>query len=163
VADPALLERLQSDHADIECRLDRAGSLSDLRGYLMELMGHMVETLIEKRNSKTKADELVTRIKAYISLHYGHSGLSLNLLSEEFAISPNHLSKLFKQSTGVNFVDYLIAVRMQEAKRLLLANQATVNQIAEQVGYTNVTSFMRSFKKYSGMTPSEFRQAERAD
>jgi two-component system, response regulator YesN len=163
VADPALLERLQSGHADIESRLARAGSLSDMRGYLMELMGHMVDALIEKRNSKTKADELVARIKAYISLHYGHSGLSLNLLSEEFAISPNHLSKLFKQSTGINFVDYLIAVRMQEAKRLLLAEQATVNQIAEQVGYTNVTSFMRSFKKYSGMTPSEFRQAERAD
>jgi YesN/AraC family two-component response regulator len=163
VADPALLERLQSGHADIESRLARAGSLSDMRGYLMELMGDMVEALIEKRNSKTKTDELVARIKAYMSLHYGHSGLSLNLLSEEFAVSPNHLSKLFKQSTGVNFVDYLIAVRMQEAKRLLLANQATVNQIAEQVGYTNVTSFMRSFKKYSGMTPSEFRQAERAD
>ncbi|RAV02009.1 helix-turn-helix domain-containing protein [Paenibacillus sp. YN15] len=163
VADPLLLERLQSGHADIESRLTRAGSLSDMRGYLLELMGEMVEALVEKRNSKTKADELVARIMAYISRHYDHSGLSLNLLSEEFAISPNHLSKLFKQSTGINFVDYLIAVRMQEAQRLLLANQDTVNQIAERVGYTNVTSFMRSFKKYSGMTPSEFRQAERTD
>ncbi|WP_179215801.1 helix-turn-helix domain-containing protein [Paenibacillus sp. MY03] len=162
VADPALLERLQSGHTEIEGRLARTGSLSDMREYLLELMEYMVEALVEKRNSKTKADELIARITAYISLHYGQSGLSLNLLSEEFAISSNHLSKIFKQSTGINFVDYVIAIRMQEAQKLLLEGPSTVNQIAEQVGYTNVTSFMRSFKKFSGMTPSEYRQAERA-
>ncbi|MGG1516406.1 helix-turn-helix domain-containing protein [Paenibacillus oryzisoli] len=161
VADPALLERLQSDHTGIEGRLTQAGSLSVMQEYLLELMTDMVEALVEKRNSKTKADELVARIMAYISVHYSNSGLSLNLLSEEFAISSNHLSKIFKQSTGVNFVDYLIDVRMREAQRLLLEGNATVNLIAEQAGYTNVTSFMRSFKKYAGMTPSEYRQAER--
>lgn len=161
VGDPALLERLQADHASIEGELSRAESLSGMREYLLALLNGMVEALMEKRNSKTKADDFIARVMSYISLHYGNSELSLNLLSEEFGISPNYLSKTFKQSTGINFVDYVIAVRMQAAQRLLLEDDRTVNQIAEQVGYTNVTSFMRSFKKFSGMTPSEYRLAER--
>ncbi|WP_171684438.1 helix-turn-helix domain-containing protein [Paenibacillus planticolens] len=160
-ADHALTERLQTDHARIEGELSQAGSLTDMREYLFKLMEQMVEALVEKRTSKGKMDEFIARVKSYISLHYANSELSLSYLSDEFGISPNYLSKTFKTSTGVNFVDYVIAARMQTAQKLLLQDQATVNQIAEQVGYTNVTSFMRSFKKYSGMTPSEYRQAER--
>jgi two-component system response regulator YesN len=67
------------------------------------------------------------------------------------------LSKIFKEFSETNFLDYLITIRMEKAKELLSDSNKKVYEIARKIGYTNTQSFIRIFKKYTGKTPNEYR------
>ncbi|AJY74273.1 helix-turn-helix domain-containing protein [Paenibacillus beijingensis] len=113
---------------------------------------------IEEKRSHRGKNETIERMTAYIQEHYQESELSLDLLAEQFHISPAYISRLFKEYTENNFIDYLIQIRINASKALLLEKDRKVNDIAEKVGYANSRSFLRTFKKYTGMTPSEYRK-----
>lgn len=157
-ADPALNEQFQAEHETVLIRLQRCETLYELRAVLGSLMDELIQSMNDKRNNKKKSSELIESILSYITEHYNESDISVNYLADRFNISPNYLSKLFKEYTFSNFVDYLIEVRMKSAHRLLLETPMKLNEIAQQVGYTNFSSFLRNFKKYYGMTPTEYRQ-----
>ena len=70
-----------------------------------------------------------------------------------------YFSKLFKDETGMNFSQYLMMVRMEEAKRLLSNPNYKVYEIAAKVGYNNSKHFNRAFKNYSGVTSEQFRKS----
>ncbi|MDF2717536.1 MAG: hypothetical protein K0R28_4461 [Paenibacillus sp.] len=111
----------------------------------------------EKRNYRER-HEVVDSMLAFIRHHYGRSDLSLNLLADQFKQSVYHLSRIFKEQTGGNFIDYVLLLRVEKAKELLLASDKKVRDIAEEVGYANLNSFVRIFKKTTGFTPTEFRE-----
>jgi YesN/AraC family two-component response regulator len=67
---------------------------------------------------------------------------------------------MFKDYTGGNFIDYLMEIRICKSKELLAETNGKIRDIAEAVGYANVNSFTRIFKKMTGLTPSEYREAE---
>lgn len=92
----------------------------------------------------------------WISEHY-REDLSLEILSKKFSISASHLSRLFYQSFGISPINYLIDVRLNKAKDLLIFSDLPAGEIAEQVGYTNVYHFSNLFRKRIGLTPQEFR------
>ena len=73
-------------------------------------------------------------------------------------ISSYYLSHIFKERTGMTFIEYLSGVRVGEAKRLCAETDMTINEISEQCGYMNVTYFCKVFKRMTGMTISEFRK-----
>ena len=73
-------------------------------------------------------------------------------------LSPKYLSRYFKNETGRGFRDYKMELRMKEAKKLLAGSGASVTAISEKLGYSNVESFSRIFRKYEGLPPSEFRK-----
>lgn len=100
----------------------------------------------------------VEQIKQYIAQNYMNE-ISINDLSEQFHLSPNYLSKIFHDKSGVRFIDYLTEVRVENAKRLLRKNvHATVQDISLMVGYYSVRHFARIFQKYVGKSPSDFRK-----
>ncbi|MNN89103.1 Arabinose operon regulatory protein [compost metagenome] len=100
------------------------------------------------------------RVKEYLNEHYANPDLSLTYLSGEFELNAKYLSQMFKEEFGVNFLDYLGNVRIQQAKRLLMETGESIQVIGIQVGYPNVRSFMRVFKKLTGVTPGEYRKKE---
>jgi two-component system response regulator YesN len=102
--------------------------------------------------------KFVSTVKEYIDHQYANPELSLTHLSEEFGISPNHISRLFKEELGDNFLDYLIKIRMEQAKSLLLSTDQSIQDIAALVGYVHAISFIRIFKKTTGLTPGAYRQ-----
>lgn len=73
-------------------------------------------------------------------------------------MNPSYLSQLFKQQQGINFIDYVIELRMKEAKRLLTVTSLRVSEIAERLGYNDLAYFTNMFKKTVGMTPSAYRK-----
>ena len=73
-------------------------------------------------------------------------------------LNPSYLCKLFKQQTGVNFTDYVITTRMQEAARLLEKTALRVTEIADRLGYADLAYFSNTFKKTIGVTPSDYRK-----
>lgn len=101
--------------------------------------------------------EVIGQAKRYINQHF-REPVSLEDVAREVHLSPFYLSRLFKEKEGVNFVDYLTRLRLEEAKQLLAQTNDTVAAIAEQVGYAEANYFSRIFRRHFGMSPSEYRE-----
>ncbi|MEF2795273.1 MAG: helix-turn-helix domain-containing protein, partial [Hydrogeniiclostridium sp.] len=74
------------------------------------------------------------------------------------SVNPVYLNKLIKLSTGKTISEYLNYYRIEESKSLLLEPDATVASVSAGLGYNDVRSFIRFFKKFTGVTPKDFRQ-----
>ncbi len=100
--------------------------------------------------------EIVLKVQKIIREQYA-SNLSLGLIADEFDINSSYFSKKFKDETGVNFVDYLSGVRIEQAKSLLEHTELPVSKISSQVGFHDSKYFSRVFLSVVGMKPSEYR------
>lgn len=100
-------------------------------------------------------DERLLQITNYIYANY--KTVTLDTLAEEFFLSKPYLSKYIKEKSGMTFGDILKKVRMKKARAMLKSSNATVESIAESVGYQNVEHFNRVFKKLYNMTPVQYR------
>ncbi|MCS7464383.1 AraC family transcriptional regulator [Paenibacillus doosanensis] len=88
--------------------------------------------------------------------------LTLESVSSRFFISPYYFSRLFKRSTGFHFPEYINTLRIREAQRLLREDDGKIIQIAERVGYSNITHFNRTFKQVTGMAPLTYKKMIRS-
>lgn len=91
---------------------------------------------------------------------YSDKELTLAAVAERLHVSPNYLAQLLRRETGGSFGTMLSTYRMEQAKSLLETTGLTVNDIAEQCGYTDAYYFARCFKKHFGQTPSQMRHSE---
>lgn len=110
----------------------------------------------EKQDKKT---ELAGEIKSYIDAHYQDSSLSLTRLGVEFNISDSYVSLIFKEYIGIKFSTYVEEIRIRYATELLEGSSLTVREVAERTGYTSEQSFRRAFKKVTGLSPKDAREA----
>ncbi|RXZ79020.1 response regulator [Paenibacillaceae bacterium] len=102
--------------------------------------------------------QIVNKAKDYIHQHYSQKGLTLSSVAAKNHVSPNYLSYLFKKYTGFSLWGYVIKLRMEESKRLLLETDLRRYEIAEQVGYESPEHFSKIFKKYYGKSLSEMKK-----
>ena len=112
----------------------------------------------KRQNSPVQAEEkdAVEKARLYIQEHYCEK-LTLELVASKMYISPELLSRNFKKRTGYSFVDYIIMLRINKAKKLLLSSYLHIKDIASQVGYDDHTYFCKVFKRETQMTPLEYR------
>lgn len=103
---------------------------------------------------------LVHRVCAVVREQYSHA-LRLNDIARDCGVSAEHLSRVFHQSTGLRFRDYLAEVRLTDASRQLMESNANIAEIAASVGHNSLSRFNRAFKDYTGMTPSAWRRRAR--
>lgn len=125
-----------------------------------QVVGSVLQKLVEKieiRKSQRGKNDNIDKILHFIQENYRDSGLSLDSLADEFHLSRTYISRLFKEHVEDNFIDYLINIRIEAAKRLLKDKSIKINDISDAVGYTYSRSFTRTFKKYTGLTPTEYR------
>lgn len=134
-----------------------------------------VEQLVEEKNKRSIYDafgisdevltdvsetedmeEAIYKAKDYINRKYMDE-IGLTDVAEKVGLSTAYFSRLFKQKTGENFIDYLIKVRMESAKKLLEGSSAQAKEIGERVGYKKGKYFGKLFKNYTGYTPTEYR------
>jgi len=101
---------------------------------------------------------IVERANEYIHVNYAQKGLTLNEVAQKNHVSPNYLSYLFKKNTGTNLWEYVIKLRMEESKRLILNTDLRRYEISERVGYESPEHFSKIFKKYFGISPSEMKK-----
>ncbi len=141
--------------------------------YLSELMNlaslpEMKAWFVEKIKSATfwvsnKQEEqsmsAVNKAKQYIDENYMKE-LTLDDVSRVVNISSYYFSKVFKEETGENFIDYLTRLRIDAAKNLLRTTNKSMKEISSDVGYSDPNYFSRNFKKYTGKTPTEFQKGE---
>lgn len=95
---------------------------------------------------------------AFLEKNYADPGLDLEALSRELSFSVSYISKMFKTSTGISIKEYIIQKRINLACDMLRVTDKKVWEISAAVGYDQQHSFIEIFKKYKGMTPSEYRK-----
>jgi two-component system, response regulator YesN len=131
----------------------KLNSQHKVKEYLVQL----AELIIEKvRLARFSNKKLVDSIRHYLDQHYA-SEISLTTLSNLFHINSTHLSETFKNNIGQNFSDYLVNLRMENAKQLLKDKQLKIMDVANLVGYSNSGYFSTVFKKRFRQSPVEFR------
>lgn len=84
--------------------------------------------------------------------------VSLRRISEHIHLSESYFSKIFKDDTGLSVVQYITLLRIQEAKKLLVYSQLTVNQISKTLGYNRTSYFCKIFKMATTETPHSYRK-----
>lgn len=127
-----------------------------------ELFDYLIRKIIisyEKAARLKKQDENrpIRIVKQYVAEHY-QDPLTLEQVSFVADLSPSYLSTVFKKDTGMTFLEYLSKIRMDAAKRLLKETNRTVADICGLVGYNDVRHFTKTFTKYSGLKPNEYRK-----
>ncbi len=123
---------------------------------LLALLPNSIPNSIQA--TKLNSDDLMVQIKDFVSRNCKED-ISIQKLGEIFRISPNYLSKIFHDRTGMRYIDYVTWLRIERSKALLLGNSnLTVQQVSEQVGYYSSRHFTKTFKKLTGVLPTEYKE-----
>lgn len=141
---------------------------------LMEF--HTVEELVQRisdscielckaieQHQRRPAERQLAEMLAYLQTHYADSSFSVQRLAEHLSLSTSYISRMFKEHTGQTILEYMHAIRIAEAKRLLAETDAPVKEIVASVGYYDTSSFIRKFKFAVGVTPGEYRKTARME
>ena len=105
--------------------------------------------------SSAEENNTTELIKKYVEDNFADSKLNLAYIAQHFGFSASYLSRKFKQETGSNFIEYLTNLRMKKAMQIARAN-VKMYQAAAEVGIPDPNYFSRCFKKYAGMSYSEY-------
>ncbi|MDD3334808.1 MAG: response regulator [Eubacteriales bacterium] len=126
-----------------------------LRQWYLNKVRLATENIVGDKEKTSQS--IVEQAKQYIDQHFAKD-ITLNSISREMHVSPYYFSKLFKATTEQNFIEYLTQLRMENAKSRLSGTNQSVKEICLSIGYNDPNYFSRSFKKYAGLSPSEYRE-----
>lgn len=122
------------------------------------LMNKVFDLTQEERKEKTEK-RITDQVIDYIREHYTED-INRNTLSERFHFSPEYIGKMFRKDIGTSLNDYINSLRVEKAKHLLENTNTKVIDIALEVGFDTLPYFSSVFKKYTGVSPAEFRKKE---
>lgn len=172
-------EEMQMKVLELLMRLQKRAFSKGRSGYGLRNRGHYIQELQAMKNEEElknwfweetrevcrnmetarekQSESIMEKAKAYIRSNY-RKDLTLDEVSRVVDISPYYFSKLFKQETGENFIEYLTKIRIKNAEVLLKDSDYSIKEICALSGYGDPNYFSRIFKKYEGVTPSEYRE-----
>ncbi|MCR5421707.1 MAG: response regulator [Lachnospiraceae bacterium] len=134
-------------------------TLDEIQQWFVNKIGAACRDVVQSKEKQSSSS--VERAKTYISENYSKD-ISLDEVSREVDISPYYFSKLFKEETGENFIEYLTSVRINKAKQLITGSDMSMKEICTSVGYSDPNYFSRIFKKNVGLTPTEYKEKDNA-
>ena len=135
----------------------RAETIQELGNFTQEVFYCCLESFQKKeRGYSSNIEKAIEFIQAnYMRV------LSIDDVAASVFLSSGYLGIIFKEETGYTILEYITYVRMQKAGEMLRSHSEwKVKDVAEQLGYNNVQSFIRFFKKYYGQTPAAYRKGE---
>ena len=140
--------------------INHIGSLDEIQQWLYSIYEKVIDYM--DTNKLTKSKILVKKVKDYIDTNLQDTELGLTNISGAFYMNSSYIRKIFKSEMGITISDYITNARMQKAKELLTGNDdIAISKIAEITGYSDACYFSKSFKKYMGMSPSQYANIKR--
>lgn len=130
-----------------------------MQGYLMVIFGKLLEFL-RLRQRQGGTDEALRRILEYLNEHY-RENLTRNNIAKAVGYNESYVSHLFSQTMGTSLPEYVHAMRIDDACRLLMETDLTAAQIASELGFASIRNFNRIFLKRIGKTPIQYRYASK--
>lgn len=141
-----------------------ADSLQCEEGMISYVTKLFTETIrLRDKSSRNKYMELITAAQKIILENFQNNEFSMNQAAAMVNLSPGYFSTLFRQETGVSFVEHLTGIRLEKAKALLMCTNMRSSEIAYEVGYKDAHYFSYIFKKVCGCTPKEYRARKGED
>ena len=137
---------------------DKRKALTELASELLSEVSASLNAYSPTNAKVSYVNKNILQIAAFINQNHGQK-LSLDLLSEKFNLSKYYLCKLFKNSFGYTFSDFLNHVRITEACKLLENSDLSVAEIAQKTGYSDIAYFCRVFKKIMGISALKYRKS----
>ena len=144
-----------NSRADYLPQIMEMSDLTQLRKWFVDKVMQACQNILSKRTEKSNS--IIGLAKDYIRSNYNRD-ISLDDVSRAVNISPYYFSKIFKENTGENFIEYLTNIRIDKAKELLGTTEYSMKEICSMVGYSDPNYFSRSFKKNVGVTPTEYKE-----
>lgn len=134
--------------------LNHLFSMEELLAYYQQFFTNLA--MMIRPQSVYAVDDTIEKICIYLKRNYNKE-ITQELISYLFGLNRTYLSLRFREQTGEKFVDYLNKIRIEKAKEMLTTGQKKTYNIAKAVGYDNIKYFFRVFKKYTGLTPEQYR------
>ncbi|MCT3398033.1 AraC family transcriptional regulator [Lentilactobacillus hilgardii] len=140
-----------------ESQTSRHGSRIIMNSYVLLLFGQLI------RNHSNDAKMLMGRVNEQSTsniiqfIRNNRTTVNLKLVAQQFNLSQGYLSRYIKRETGYSFSALLRDLKMREAAKLLVNSELSVEEIVDEVGYSDISNFYRNFKKMYGMTPADYR------
>ncbi|OXM82568.1 response regulator [Paenibacillus rigui] len=154
-ADPSVSNEGQLMHPELGLPLDGKGEFS-FHIWQKELLNDLLRLSQYLKAPHSKSRNVIHEIVRYLKLHYTQD-ISLQELSDMFHLNRDYISRKFKQEFHETIIDYVIRLRMEKAKVLLMNPHLKIVQVAEMVGYEDEKYFSRVFKKCMGQSPNHYR------
>lgn len=149
--DSSFLENLNPMQRLIQCK-----TVFEMQKQMEFILGEIESYNHAKK--KTTCSSKIKDINAYIESHYFDHNLSVASIASEFDLNPVYLSRFYKEHTGDGILNTINKIRLEKAKVFLKDFDLKIKDISEMVGFLNSTIFIRTFKKYEGMTPGKYRE-----
>lgn len=147
-------------HRRIRCMLfhDEPCENEKIMGYLLLILSTALEYSkpITKKKERGKYKHIAAAIE-YIEQHYNED-ISLDDVAKALYLSPNHLSKLFSEANGISISEYLTEYRLEMAKHAINTTKKSITDIAMECGFGSFSSFSRSWKRYFGINPRDYKK-----
>ena len=125
---------------------------------LHQILSEKTADFFREAASSSEENPTIFMIKEYIGKNYMNETLSVKDISSHVFLSTSYVCTFFKNETGQTLNQYLTEFRMEKAKQLLRDARYKISDISSRVGYSDGNYFGKSFKKYSGLSPSEYRE-----
>ena len=125
---------------------------------LHQALVEKTEQFLDDATHAVPENSTIYKIKDYIGRNYMNETLSVKDISSHVYLSASYVCTFFKNETGQTLNQYLTEFRMEKAKVLLGDPRYKISEISSKVGYSDGNYFGKSFKKYTGVSPSEFRE-----
>lgn len=147
------MHRLQLEAAR---RLERADSNEGILEVARECVAEAVGDLFERNTGAN--DRLIDRALGMVERQFAKP-LTDAMVASQLGLSPSHFRFLFRQATGQPFHKYLIAVRLERAKKLLTEQGLAVSDVASAVGFSGLSHFSRAFSQRFNISPTQVRNS----
>lgn len=129
---------------------------------MMKYVSYMYDCAVQCIDQARKSDTVIEKAKRYIEEHYMEN-IGRSEIAEAVMLAPNYLSMLFHRETGQTIREYINLCRIEAAKRIMVSTQNSITDIALQVGFDNISYFSTIFKKYTNLSPGEYRHRLETD
>ncbi len=133
-----------------------------VRQILLELSRHYAEEPGHSSEGDESVHVQVQKAIKYLNIHYSDH-ITIASMAEQLEMNPSYFRHLFKEQTQMSFKSYITHLRLSQARKLLLATDKSVGEIVNEVGYSNVNQFYTIFRKFSNLSPGEYRKQYRND
>ncbi len=141
------------------------GSIANAEATFKMFMTEFFMEIMHLKSRKDGDGEVIADrkviIETFLENNYSNSRLTADNLAKHLNLSVRQMNRIVTSLYGVTFYQLLTGIRLEYAKKMLLARKTTIKEVAAMVGYDSSTGFFVAFKKKFGMTPGEFCQAER--
>ena len=137
-------------------KIMKMANVKEIMDWFIGFAQSVIEAISSNKGEKT--NKLISIAQKYINENMSDSNLGLDMVSEHVGLSSVYFCQLFHSETGIKFNEYINKVRIDNAKEMLKNPVPKIYEIAERVGYNNPKYFNYVFKKYTGLSPNEFRQ-----